>query len=85
MTTLMWEAVAEPGRADEVAAWALALTADGLVGREVYVSADDRVVLVAHWRDAAAADAAAADPAGLTPPEGTLRRPPHAWRFTRVG
>ncbi|HVF05795.1 MAG TPA: hypothetical protein VNA20_13215 [Frankiaceae bacterium] len=80
MTTLMWEAVAAPGRVGEVVAWATALTAEGLAAKEVYVSADDRVVVIAHWRDKAAADGA-----DLTPPPDTLARAPHAWRFTRVG
>ena len=38
--TLMWEAVAAPGRTDELVAWALAFG-------DVYRSADDRVVVIA--------------------------------------
>ena len=77
MTTVMWEAVAADVGA--LVAWARSLAPDGLLRRETYVSADDRVVLVTDWRDDAAADAA-----DLTPPPGTCTRPPHVWRFTRV-
>jgi hypothetical protein len=77
MTTVMWEAVAAD--LDGLLAWARAYDAEGLAAKEVYVSADDRVVIVAHWRDEGAADAA-----DLTPPAGTTSRPPHAWRFSRV-
>ena len=42
--TRMWEAVAAPGRRDDLAAWAAAQWADSAV----YVSADDRVVVVAE-------------------------------------
>jgi hypothetical protein len=77
MTTLMWEAVAAD--VDAVVAWARGYDADGLSAIEAYVSADARVVLVTHWRDAAAA--AAAD---LTAPAGSLAREPHAWTFEQV-
>ena len=78
MITVMWEAVADPDRIAEVVGWATGLAADGLAGTEVYVSADSRVVVLAHWRD----EDSVAD---LVAPAGTLRREPHAWRFTRVG
>ena len=74
MTTLMWEAVAAD--TDALVAWARAYDAEGLTGKEVYVSADARVVLVTHW--------AAEPPEALTPPAGTTQREGHAWRFTRV-
>ncbi len=38
----MWEAVAAPGRRDDLARWALATWPEA----EVYVSADDRVVAI---------------------------------------
>jgi hypothetical protein len=74
MTTLMWEAVAAD--VDAVVAWATAFAAAGLAAKEVYVSADDRVVLITHWTGE--------PPAALTPPAGSLTRDGHAWRFTRV-
>lgn len=78
MTTLMWEAVA--ARIDEVVAWAVTFRSEGLEGSEVYVSDDDdRVVLITHWHDEAAASAA-----NFAPPAGTLAREPRAWRFRRV-
>lgn len=64
----MWEAVAAPGRAGDLTAWALALG----VG-EVYRSADGRVVVVADGVDALP-----------DPPEGTCARDPHAWPFERI-
>lgn len=70
----MWEAVAAD--VDAVVAWARDYTADGLEAKEVYVSADDRVVVITHW--------AGDPPETLTPPSGTLRRDAHAWRFRRV-
>ena len=75
--TLMWEAVASD--TDALLAWANAVTADGLLRRETFVSGDGRVVLVTDWRDAAAARAA-----DLTPPPGTCAREPHVWAFRRV-
>ncbi len=74
MTTLMWEAVAAD--VDALVTWATAFQADGLAGKEVYVSAEGRVVLITHWT--------AEPPTALTPPPGTLQRDGHAWRFTRV-
>jgi hypothetical protein len=64
----MWEAVAAPGRADDLVDWAL-----GVGEGEVYRSADGRVVVVA--------DGVAEIPA---PPEGMCAREPHAWTFERV-
>ena len=75
----MWEAVAAPGRMDDVLAWATEWRADGLNSKEVYVSGE-RIVLVAHF-----ADPAMAEGATLTPPPGTLARDGHAWTFERVG
>ena len=73
----MWEAVAADVAA--VVAWATAYDADGLTGKEVYVSGDDRVVVIAHWA------AEAPDTLDPPPPAAALSRAPHAWRFTRVG
>ena len=70
----MWEAVAVD--VDAVVAWARSYDAAGLAGKEVYVSADDRVVMITHWT--------AEPPEEMAPPEGTLRRKGHAWRFSRV-
>ena len=78
MTTLMWEAVAAD--VDALVAWASSYQAVGMHGRETYVSAEGRVVLITHWRDEAHADAA-----DLTPPPGTTSRDPHVWRFGRGG
>lgn len=75
MTTLMWEAVAAD--VDAVVAWATAFEAEGMTAKEVYVSADGRVVVVSHW--------SGEPPETLTPPAGSLAREGHAWRFTRVG
>jgi hypothetical protein len=70
VTTLMWEAVAAPGRRDDLARWALA----AFPGGDVYVSADDRVVAIA--------DHATAPPDA---PAGLVARAPHAWPFERFG
>jgi hypothetical protein len=69
VTTLMWEAVAAPGRRDDLARWAVA----AFPGAEVYVSADDRVVTIAE------------DPATPLPeaPGDLVARAPHAWPFER--
>jgi heme-degrading monooxygenase HmoA len=81
----MWEARAVDGRVNDLADWArrthLPAGADGFVNGTVYVSADggDRVVVVAHWRDAAAVEAYAGDDAGAA---GLLAREPHVWLFT---
>jgi hypothetical protein len=68
--TLMWEARAADGRADELLAWVLDAAPLGEVFR-----AADRVVLVV---DVAASDAVP------EPPPDLLARPAHAWRFSRV-
>lgn len=65
----MWEAVAVAGHGRELAEWAVALD----VG-DVYLSSDERVVVIA--------DGVAALP---DPPQGTCAREPHAWTFERVG
>jgi hypothetical protein len=68
--TLMWEAKAADGRADELVAWALAHAPEDA---DLYRSADGRVVVI---------DATGA---GLpdAPPE-LLARPPHVWPFEPV-
>lgn len=70
MTTLMWEAKAADGRADDLAAFALE-HADPSAA--VYRSADDRVVVIDPTGR------------GLvdTPAE-LVARPPHVWPFDRV-
>ena len=79
MTTVMWEAVAAPGRAGEVVAWATAWRAPGVIAQEVYASGE-RIVIVAHF-----ADPAGAEGATFAPPPGALARDGHAWTFERVG
>jgi hypothetical protein len=68
--TLMWEAKAAPGRAEELLAWTLR-HADP--DAQVYRSADDRVVVIDPG-----------DTALPDPPADLIARPPHAWRFTPV-
>ena len=66
----MWEAVAAPGRTAELADWAAA----AFPGGAVYVSADERVVVVADG-------ATTPDP---EPPGDLIARAPHGWDFARV-
>jgi hypothetical protein len=62
----MWEARAAPGRGRDLAAWAREATTG-----DVYVSADDRVVVVT-------------DGAALPdPPADLVARAPHVWEFER--
>ena len=68
--TLMWEAKAAEGRAEELLAWVLDRAAPGA---DVYRSADARVVVID-----------ATDTALPEPPPELLARPPHAWHFTPV-
>ena len=68
--TLMWEAKAAPGRADDLLAWAVEHAA---ADAQIYRSPDDRVVVI-DPTDTDLPDA---------PPE-LLARPAHAWRFTPV-
>jgi hypothetical protein len=68
--TLMWEAKAADGRADELLAWVLEHAAPDA---DVYRSADARVVVI-DATDAGLPDA----------PAELLDRPAHAWRFTPV-
>ena len=68
--TRMWEAVAAPGRRDDLAAWA----ASAWPGAAVYASADDRVVVIADG----------AVPPDPEPPEGLVARAPHGWDFERL-
>ena len=68
--TLMWEAKAADGRADELLAWVLEHAA---ADADVYRSADARVVVID-----------AADTGVPDPPAELLARPPHAWHFTAV-
>jgi hypothetical protein len=71
MTTLMWEAVAAPGRTDDLVAHVLA-TADPEA--EVYRSQDDRVVVIDPTGR------------GIdTVPGELVARPPHVWPFERIG
>jgi hypothetical protein len=68
--TLMWEAKAAVGRADELLAWVLARAAPDA---QVYRSADQRVVVI-DPTDTPLPDA----------PVELLARPAHAWHFTPV-
>jgi hypothetical protein len=68
--TLMWEAKAATGRADELLAWVLEHAPPDA---EVYQSADARVVVIDR-----------SDRALPEPPAELLGRPPHAWHFTPV-
>jgi len=68
--TLMWEAKAAPGRADELLALVLA-HADPAA--DVYRSSDDRVVVI----DPTGRGVPEA-------PAELMARPAHAWRFERV-
>jgi hypothetical protein len=73
--TLMWEAKAAEGRADELLAWLVDVAPLGEVFRSF-----DRVVLVV---DLASSDGVRAEAVPQPPPD-LVARPPHAWRFTRV-
>jgi hypothetical protein len=68
--TLMWEAKAADGRADELLAWVLAHAAPEA---DVYRSADARVVVID-----------VTDTALPEPPADLVARAPHAWHFTPV-
>jgi hypothetical protein len=66
----MWEAVAAPGRLDELVAWAMQ---HARVEAQLYRSADDRVVVIDPTG------------VGLADPPGELiARAPHAWDFDPV-
>jgi hypothetical protein len=67
----MWEAVAAPGRARDLADWAATAFPKGTV----YVSVDERVVVITEG-------AVAPDP---EPPGDLVARTPHAWEFERYG
>lgn len=68
--TLMWEAKATPGRADELLAWTIEHAPPAA---QIYRSPDDRVVVI-DPTDSELPD----------PPADLLARPAHAWRFTPV-
>ena len=68
--TLMWEAKAAEGRAEDLLAWVLENAAPAA---EIYRSADQRVVVI-DPTDSDLPD----------PPADLLARPAHAWRFTPV-
>lgn len=68
--TVMWEAKAADGRAEELLGWVLE-HADPAA--EVYRSADGRVVVIDHNGRQVA-----------EPPVHLLGRPPHVWSFERV-
>jgi hypothetical protein len=68
--TLMWEAKAADGRADELLAWTLQHAAPDA---QIYRSPDQRVVVI----DPSDTDLP-------DPPADLLARPAHAWRFTPV-
>jgi hypothetical protein len=68
--TLMWEAKAADGRADELLAWVMQHAA---AAAQIYRSPDERVVVI----DPTDTDLP-------EPPPDLLARPAHAWRFTPV-
>jgi hypothetical protein len=68
--TLMWEAKAAAGRADDLLAWTLQHAAPDA---QVYRSADQRIVVI----DPSDTDLP-------DPPADLLARPAHAWRFTPI-
>lgn len=72
--TVMWEAKAAPGRADELLAYALA---HAHPDADVYRSTDGRVVVI-DPTDRGLPDVAADLMADL------MARPPHTWRFEPV-
>jgi hypothetical protein len=69
-STLMWEAKAAPGRAEDLVAWAVT-AADP--GADIYSSADGRVVVIDRG----------GHPMPDAPPD-LLARPPHVWPFRQV-
>ncbi|HEX3790304.1 MAG TPA: hypothetical protein VHW44_20730 [Pseudonocardiaceae bacterium] len=80
--TLMWEAKAPDGHGPELLDWVVntavpTLRADDGVDRvDVFVAADDRVVVIAVGD---------APPRRLPdPPDQLSERPPHAWPFRQV-
>ncbi|MDI2126839.1 hypothetical protein [Yinghuangia seranimata] len=84
VTAAMWEAKANPGRADALVDWVYDVAvpsldgADGLRRVEVFQSADHRVVVISLWGEGG-------EPIGLPdPPFDLIARPPHAWEFEQV-
>jgi hypothetical protein len=68
--TLMWEAKAADGRANDLLAWALENAAPGA---RIYRSTDERIVVIDP-----------SDTELPDPPAELLARPPHGWHFTQV-
>ncbi|MEU6130233.1 hypothetical protein ABZ805_13770 [Saccharopolyspora sp. NPDC047091] len=74
---LMWEVRAAPGAQPELLGWVREHAVPRCGAVEVYRSAEDRVVLIAHHDE---------DPPRLpSPPPHLVARPPHQWTFDRVG
>lgn len=77
----MWEARAQDGRLDDLLSWVRehavsALDAGGGKELGVYRSAEERVVIIAHFDE---------DPVTLPePPADLVARPAHQWPFVRV-
>jgi hypothetical protein len=70
MTTRMWEAVAVPGKLDDLVAWT---QQHAPADAQIYRSADDRVVVIDRTG------------AGLPDaPDDLLARPAHIWDFEPV-
>ena len=70
MTTRMWEAVAAPGRVDDLVAW---VVRHAPTDAQVYRSPDDRVVVI----DPTVTELP-------SPPSDLIARAAHAWDFDEV-
>ena len=78
--TLMWEVRAVPGALDELLAWVERQLAERGAGADVYLAADDRIVVILR------SPAGAPRPTRLPePPAELLARPPHQWPFAFHG
>ena len=81
--TTMWEVRAAEGAMDALVAWvqsevlAGALAATPGFSAEVYVAADDRLVVIATADEG--------PPRLPDAPAALVRRPAHQWRFRRLG
>ncbi|WP_034087349.1 hypothetical protein [Streptacidiphilus albus] len=74
--TLMWEVRAVPGALDELLAWVERQLAERGAGADVYLAADDRIVVILRTTDGGGAPVRLPEP-----PAGLLARPVHQWPF----